>query len=132
VIYLDSSVALAHLLAEDRFPSEALWDQPLVSSRLLECEIWNRINAHQLQNTHGDAVRNLIGRVAMIEMVGPVLARALLPFPVPVRTLDAIHLAAVEFVRAQKQIVQLASYDERLLAAARLLGIAVWNGAGPT
>jgi hypothetical protein len=85
-----------------------------------------------LQNTHGDAVRNLIGRVAMIEMVGPVLARALLPFPVPVRTLDAIHLAAVEFVRAQKQIVQLASYDERLLAAARLLGIAVWNGAGPT
>jgi PIN domain len=131
VIYLDSSVALAHLLVEDRFPSEALWDQPLVSSRLLECEVWNRINAHQLQNTHGDAVRNLIGRVAMIEMIGPVLARALRPFPVPVRTLDAIHLAAVEFVRSQKQSVQLASYDERLLAAARLLGIAVWNGAGP-
>jgi hypothetical protein len=35
------------------------------------------INAYQLQNSHGDAVRNLIGRVAMIEMVGPVLARAL-------------------------------------------------------
>jgi hypothetical protein len=82
VIYLDSSMALAHLLAEDRFPSEALWDQPLVSSRLLECEVWNRINAHQLQSSHGDAVRNLIGRVAMIEMVGPVLARALQPFPV--------------------------------------------------
>jgi predicted nucleic acid-binding protein len=132
VIYLDSTVALAHLLAEDRFPSEALWDQPLVSSRLLECEVWNQINAHQLQNTHGDAVRNLIGRVAMIEMIGPVLTRALQPFPVPVRTLDAIHLAAVEFVRGQKQSVELASYDERLLAAARLLGIAVWNGAGPT
>jgi hypothetical protein len=42
-----------------------------------------------LQNSHGDAVRNLIGRVAMIEMVGPVLTRALQPFPVPVRTLDA-------------------------------------------
>ena len=89
MIYLDSSVALAYLLAEDRFPPDALWDQPLVSSRLLECEIWNRINAHQLQNSHGDAVRNLIGRVAIIEMVGPVLARALQPFPVPVRTLDA-------------------------------------------
>jgi PIN domain len=132
VIYLDSSVALAHLLAEDRFPPEAIWDQPLVSSRLLECEVWNRINAHQLQNTHGDAVRNLIGRIAMIEMVGPVLTRALQPFPVQVRTLDAIHLAAVEFVREQKQSVQLASYDERLLAAARVLGIVVWNGAGPT
>src|SRR5579872_1247998 len=87
MIYLDSSVALAHLLAEDRFPPEALWDQPLVSSRLLECEVWNRVNAHQLQNSHGDAVRNLIGRVAIIEMVRPVLARALRPFPVPIRTL---------------------------------------------
>jgi len=130
MIYLDSSVALAHLLAEDRFPPEALWDQPLVSSRLLECEVWNRVNAHQLQNSHGDAVRNLIGRVAIIEMVGPVLARALRPFPVPVRTPDAIHLSALEFVRAQQQNVQLASYDERLITAARLLGIAVWDGAG--
>ena len=126
MIYLDSSVALAHLLAEDRFPPDELWDEQLVSSRLLECEVWNCINAHQLQNSHGEAVRNLIGRVAMIEMVGPVLTRALQPFPVPVRTLDAIHLAALEFIRAQKQSVQLASYDERLLAAARFLGIAEW------
>jgi hypothetical protein len=111
-------VALAHLLAEDRFPPDALWEQPLVSSRLLECEVWNRINAHQLQDSYGDAVRNLIGRVAMIEMVGPVLTRALQPFPVPVRTLDAIHLAALEFIRAQKQSVQLASYDPDAKASA--------------
>lgn len=127
MIYLDSSVALAHLLAEDRFPPDKLWQEQLVSSRLLECEVWNRINAHQLQNSHGDAARNLIGRVAMIEMVGPVLTRALQPFPVPVRTLDAIHLAALEFIRAKKQSVQLASYDDRLLAAARLLGITEWS-----
>src|SRR5665647_3603367 len=127
MIYLESSVALAHLLAEDRFPPDALWEEQLVSSRLLECEVWNRINAHRLQDSHGDAVRSLLGRVAMIEMVGPVLARGLQPFPVPVRTLDAIHLAAIEFVRAQRQIVQLASYDERLLAAARILGIAEWG-----
>ena len=118
--YLDSSVALAHLLAEDRFPPDELWEEQLVSSRLLECEVWNRINAHQLQNSHGEAARNLIGRIAMVEMIGPVLTRALQPFPVPVRTLNAIHLAALEFIRAQKQSVKLASYDERLLAAARL------------
>jgi len=127
MIYLDSSVALAHLLAEDRFPPDTLWQQPLISSRLLECEIWNRINAHHLQASHGDAVRNLIERVAMIEMVGPVLTRALQPFPAPVRTLDAIHLAALEFIRAQKKSVQLASYDDRLIAAARLLGITEWD-----
>ena len=112
MIYLDSSVALAHLLAEDRFPPDQLWDQQLVSSRLLECEVWNRINAQQLQNSHGEAVRNLIGRVAMIEIVGPVLARARQPFPIPVRTLDAIHLAAIEFIRAQKQSVQMSSVTD--------------------
>jgi hypothetical protein len=127
VIYLDSSVALAHLLAEDRFPPEELWEEHLVSSRLLECEVWNRINAYQLQDSHGEAARNLIGRVAMIEMIGPVLTRALQPFPVPVRTLDAIHLSAIEFIRAQKQTVQLASYDERLLTAARQIGIIEWS-----
>jgi hypothetical protein len=45
VIYLDTSVALAQLLAEDRLPPERLWQETLVSSRLLEYEIWNRIHA---------------------------------------------------------------------------------------
>ena len=127
MIYLDSSVALAHLLAEDRFPPDTLWDQPLVSSRLLECEVWNRINARRLQDSHGNDARALVNRIAMIEMVPPVLRRALDPFPAPVRTLDAIHLAAIEFIRAQGASVQLASYDERMLGAARLLGIPEWN-----
>jgi hypothetical protein len=56
-------------------------------------------------------------------MVGPVLTRALQPFPVPVRTLGAIHLAAFEFIRARKQNVQLANYDEGLVVAAWLS----WN-----
>ena len=127
MIYLDSSVALAHLLAEDRYPPDALWRQPLVSSRLLECEVWNRINARRLQDSHGDVVRGLINRIAMIEMVPPILRRALEPFPAPVRTLDAIHLAAVEFIRTQGVSVQLASYDERFLDAERLLGIPEWK-----
>ena len=71
MIYLDSSVALAYLLAEDRYPSNALWQESVVSSRLLECEVWNRINARRLQDSHGDAVRGLISRIAVIEMVPP-------------------------------------------------------------
>jgi hypothetical protein len=56
MIYLDSSVALAHLLAEDRFPPDALWEEQSVSSRLLECAVCNRIDAHRLRPSHGDAV----------------------------------------------------------------------------
>jgi hypothetical protein len=128
MIYVDSSVALAYLLAEDHCPSNVLWRQTVVSSRLLECEVWNRINARRLQDSQGDAVRGLIGRIGIIEMVPPVLRRALDLFPVPVRTLDAIHLGAIEFIRDQGASVQLASYNEQMVGAARRLGIPEWNG----
>jgi hypothetical protein len=125
VIYLDSSVALAHLLAADRSPPESIWSETLVSSRLLEYEIWNRINARRLGPSHGEAARTLIGHVALIELAPPVLARALEPFPISVRTLDALHLASIEFLRTRGQTVALASFDEQLLAGARALHIPV-------
>jgi predicted nucleic acid-binding protein len=127
VIYLDTSVALAHLLAEDRIPPDSLWEEQLVSSRLLEYELWNRIHARGLAHSHAEEVRMLIGQVALIEMAPPVLARALEPFPAPVRTLDALHLASIEFLRVRRQTPQLASYDDRLVAAADALGIPLYE-----
>jgi predicted nucleic acid-binding protein len=125
VIYLDTSVALAHLLAEDRHPPESLWKETLVSSRLLEFELWNRLNARKLGATHGDAVRVLLSQVAMLEMARPVLERALEPFPVELRTLDALHLASIAFLRENGQHVALASYDDRLTAAAIKLKVPI-------
>ena len=126
MIYLDTSVALAHLLAEDRVPPERLWQESLVSSRLLEYELWTRIHGRKLGRSHGEHVRSLLARVSLLELAPPVLARALEPFPVPVRTLDALHLASMEFLGAQGQAVRLATYDDRLLAAARALKIAAY------
>ena len=123
MIYLDTSVALAHLLAEDRVPDETIWQQPLVSSRLLEYELWTRIHARKLTQSHGEQVRALVGRIALLELAEPVLARAREPFPVPLRTLDALHLASIDFLRSRRQSVALASYDERMLDAARALEI---------
>jgi PIN domain len=121
LIYLDTSVALAHLLAEDRLPPEAIWREPLVSSRLIEYEIWTRIHARKLARSHSDEVRSLLSRISLVELSVPVLARALEPFPKPVRTLDALHLASLEFLRKQGQPATLASYDARLITAARAL-----------
>jgi predicted nucleic acid-binding protein len=126
VIYLDSSVALAYLLAEDRSPAEEIWGEILISSRLLEYEVWNRIHARGLARSHGDAARNVIGRLVFIELEPPVLARALEPFPIPVRTLDALHLASIEFMRSRHQTIELLSYDERLTTAAQALSIPVY------
>jgi hypothetical protein len=99
LIYLDTSVALAHLLAKDRVPPDRLWKEPLISSRLIEYEIWTRIHVRKLTRSHADEVRSLLSRLALIELATPVLARALEPFPKPVRTLDALHLASTEFLR---------------------------------
>jgi hypothetical protein len=126
LIYLDTSVALAQLLVEDLSPPEKLWQEALISSRLIEYEIWTRIHARKLGRSHADEVRSLLGRVALVELSPAVLARALEPFPKPVRTLDAIHLASIDFLHNQGQRVSLASYDERLISAARALRFSIY------
>lgn len=126
MIYLDSSAALAHLFGEARLPTSALWREPVVSSRLLEYELWNRIHARGYSQSHGDQVVALLIRVSLIDLSPPVLARALKPFPVSVRTLDALHLATIEFLRTRRDDIELASYDHRLVAAARTLGVAIY------
>ena len=125
MIYLDSSVALAQLLAETRSPPESLGDEQLVSSRLLEYEVWSRIHVRGFGRSHQAEVRELLARVDMLAMSDAVLARALEPFPMPLRTLDALHLSTIEFLRSQGDSVELASYDNRLIAAARALGISI-------
>jgi hypothetical protein len=126
VIYLDTSVALAHLLAEDRRPPDALWQGTIVSSRLLEYEVWTRIHARKLGRSHGEIAEALLGRIAFLEVIPEVVNRAREAFPVDVRTLDALHLASVHFLREQGQDVALASYDQRMLAAARKSAITMY------
>lgn len=123
--YLDSSVALAHILAEDRRPPDDLWREALTASRLLQYEVWNRVHARRLARSHGDTVRDLLDGVSVVELTPLVLARAGDAFPVAVRTLDALHLATMDFLRDRGQRIELASYDERLLAGARALGIPI-------
>lgn len=126
MIYVDSSVVLAQLLAEDRAPDPAFWDQrPLVSSRLLEYETWNRINGRGLTKSHGEDARLLLGRLAFLELSSPVLTRALEPFPVSIRTLDALHLASVEFLQRLGQRPELATFDQRQADAGRSMGILI-------
>jgi hypothetical protein len=98
VIYLDTSVALAHLLGEDRRPPPELWQEELVTSRLLEYEVWNRLHACDLTRSHGDAARLLLARLAWLE-------------------------ASVSFLREKGRDVTLATYDQRMAGSAQRMGI---------
>jgi predicted nucleic acid-binding protein len=122
VIYLDSSVLLASVFQEPRSPPLTLWEEALTSSRLLRYEVWVRLNAYGLGSSHGDRANARLARVNFVELSQVALARALEPFPVPLRTLDALHLATMDFLRRDEEAVELASYDGRLVAAAQALG----------
>jgi predicted nucleic acid-binding protein len=124
MIYLDTSVVLAHLFAEDRYPPGSLWSERLVSSRLMEYELWTLVHARGLAKSHAEPIAEVLARVAFVELARPVLARAREPFPVFVRTLDALHLASADFLRQQGQDVTVATYDDRLSAVAKRMGLA--------
>jgi predicted nucleic acid-binding protein len=128
VIYVDSSVLLAQLFAEDRRPPRTLWDEPLITSRLAEYEVWNRVHARDLAGSHGEAARELLARISMVELSPIVLGRALEPFPTPVRTLDALHLASLDYLLAQRLRVTLATYDARMAHAASRMSIPLEAG----
>jgi hypothetical protein len=67
--------------------------------------------------------RRLVEKLAILELVPNVLTRALEAFPVSVRTLDALHLASVAFLRGRGLAVELATHDERRTTGARSIDI---------
>lgn len=71
-------------------------------------------------NRYAPRVKSIFasGSNLLLEMSVGALGRALLPFARPVRTLDALHLATMDFLRSQGLMPSLATYDERLAAAA--------------
>ena len=65
--------------------------------------------------------------IDFVRLTPEVLSRALEPFPVNVRTLDGLHLATMEYLRDEGESIELATFDARMIAAARSLGIAIYQ-----
>ena len=125
MIYIDSSIALAQLLSEDRRPPQSLWRGGFVASRLLQYEVWNRLHAYGRAEELGSEVITFLNLILFIELKEDVLVRALDPLPGLPRTLDALHLATACFVRTGDPGLRFASYDLRLVTCVAGLGLAV-------
>jgi hypothetical protein len=76
LIYLDTSIALPQLLAEDQRPPAWLWDETLAASRLIEYELWTRVHARKLARSQSEAMHGLLARVALLELSAPGPTRA--------------------------------------------------------
>lgn len=126
MIYVDSSVVLAHVLAEDVRPPTAFWhSQGLVSSRLTEYESWVRLHAYGKAATHGRTLAMTLASLDLLSLDDDVCARSRAPFPIPVRTIDALHLAAADYWRTRSFDVSVATYDERMARAAQAMSFPI-------
>ncbi len=127
MIYIDSSVALAHLLNETRSPPPDIWASEPVSSQLLEYEVWTRLNAYNAPQARKNDAADLLAGTMLVDLRPETLDRLRLPFPVPLRTIDAIHLSTIHYLLGRNASVRLASYDARMYAAATALGIPLYD-----
>ncbi|MCY3671532.1 MAG: hypothetical protein OXH14_10695 [Alphaproteobacteria bacterium] len=121
MIYIDTSVALANLLAGDRQPPGSLWEEPLLSGRLLQYGMWILLHARGLVDTRGQAVRRLTGRVAMLDL--PPVGTG----PGAVRTLDGLHLASCAYLGRTGTGVMLPSYGRHMNAVTRAMDISLFD-----
>lgn len=127
MIHIDTSIVLTQILAEDRVPPPSLWNSDLVSSRLLHYESWCRLNSLGFTKSHGDDLRQILNEIMIVEMTPVILARSQEPFPIPIRTLGALHIATIEYLRKRDAETSLATFDARQLEIAKKMRIPIVN-----
>lgn len=134
-VYFDSSVVLRKVLGQPAALAE--WSEPWVgcSSVLTRLECARTLDRARLAGpwtadtlmAYHSTANQFLSAITEIEITTAVLARARMPLPVPLATLDAIHLWSAMIWRDQnpEEEFGLATHDRALGRAARLMGLTV-------
>ena len=126
MIYLDSSALVKLALTEPESAALARWlaeraDQPLVSSALHRAEVPRAV----WRSEPGALPRSyrVIKRIARVTLTADVLENSATLPPQDLSPAQAIHLASALALRGH--ITAFVAYDDRLLAAAKDIGLPV-------
>jgi predicted nucleic acid-binding protein len=137
ILYAESSAVLAWLFGEgpgkDVVGALRAASEVIASDlTLVECDrvIHRAVATGGITEVEGLERRADLNRASahwdVLHLDGPVIERARGTFPVePVRTLDALHLAAALRLRGTVPDLELLTLDERVRMNARALGLAV-------
>jgi predicted nucleic acid-binding protein len=130
VIYLDSSALVKLALTEPESAALARWlaeraDQPLVSSALHRAEVPRAV----WRSEPGALPRSyrVIKRIARVTLTADLLENSATLPPQDLSPAQAIHLASALALRGH--ITAFVAYDDRLLAAAKDVGLPVASPA---
>ena len=126
----DKLAARLFLILHDPFSGRCA-----VSPMALRCALVGAELAELILNRRVAMANDLIvpgeasapGTDALSAFVVGAITRQPEPYPVPVRTLDGLHLATVEHLRRRGESIALATYDARLTTAARALGVEIYT-----
>lgn len=134
IVYVDTSALLRLVLAEPDTLKDLRSADALVSSELLAVEVLRTIDRLRVQgalSVEEAASRRAtatlwLEAVDLVLLQRPILERASEPFPTPLGTLDALHLAtALVWRDRMRQPLLMATHDRDLALAARSFGIEV-------
>jgi predicted nucleic acid-binding protein len=134
IAYLDTSALLRLVFCEPGALEQLRSAEALVSSELIAIESLRTIDRLRLQGAlsveeaadRRVTVGEWLEAVDLVVLQRPILARASEPFPTPLGTLDALHLATVLVWRDRiRQELLVATHDRDLGLAARSFGFEV-------
>ena len=137
IAYLDSSALLDIVLGGPKSPTTLRDFEAFVSSELLAVECLRTIDRLRAQGTlsadeavaRRKVTMDWLEAVDLVLLERSILSRASEPLPLPLGTLDAIHLATalVWRDRTRHELV-MATHDRQLALAARSFGIEIFGG----
>jgi predicted nucleic acid-binding protein len=134
IVYLDASVLLRVILGQPDRLAEWPRIERGIGSALVEVECLRALDRLRLREqlppeeiaVRREAVFHLTAEMEIVEPTFPVLRRGAQPFPVPLGTLDALHLATALLWRDTRgEELAMATHDRALALAARSCGLRV-------
>ena len=124
IAYLDTSALLRIVLREAGAIDDLRTYEGLVSSELTALESARTID--RLRNQGALTLDEAAERIGVVLLRPPVLSRASEPMPMPIGTLDAIHLATALIWRERVgALPEMLTHDVALGAAGRAFGFDV-------
>lgn len=134
IAYIDTSALLRIVLREPGALEDLRAYEALVSSELIAVESARTIDRLRIQGALTTeeaaerirAVSEWLEAIDLVLLRPPVLSRASEPMPMPIGTLDAVHLATALIWRDRMgPLPEMATHDTALGAAARTFGFDV-------
>ena len=133
--YVDASAVLRVLFSEPGPRVPLASDDRVVSSQLIEIEVFGAVDRERLLGNLDDTQtatkrKELADLLAMLDLAridGAIIDRAKSPFAVNVRALDAIHVATAEILagEAEGEPLEFWTHDDRQATAALSRGLTV-------